>query len=206
MNPLLMLALTTALQAGSAALGSKGEHGSTYTKRQKGGINDIFDIINNIKGGSADISQNPQYQQGQDWLSGLFNDQDFFKNFEAPLQRQFNEETIPSLAHRYGAMGSGGSTGSTAFRNQLAREGSNLSTNIAAIRGGLQSQGVNQSLQYAQQPFQNLMSLYSQALGIAPNNTYQGPSTGPLGNTLSAFNSSLASGYGQKLGQNMATG
>ena len=125
--------------------GNKGKASSSYDKQQKGGIHDILDSIQSMRGGAQDITQNQGYQQGQSWLNDLFNDENFFQNFEAPLQRQFEENTIPDLANRFASMGSGGSTGSTAFRNQLGREGSNLHSNIAALRGGMQQNGVNQN-------------------------------------------------------------
>jgi hypothetical protein len=152
--------------------GNKGGSGSTYSGTQKQGIEGLWDIINQIKGGASDITQNPTYQGGNQWLQDLFNDPEFFKSFEAPLQRQFQEETIPDLANRFAGMGSGGSLGSTGFRNQLAREGSNLHTNIAALRGGMQQQGANQALNYSQAPFNNLMSLINPAL-TPTKNTYQ---------------------------------
>lgn len=165
----IMSVLGPALEAFT---GNKGGSGSTYSKGQKKGIEGIMDQINQMKGGATDITQNQNYQEGSDWLSSLFNDPEFFNKFEAPLQRQFQEETVPDLANRFAGMGSGGAMGSTGFRNQLAREGSNLHTNIAALRGGMQQQGVNQGLQYAQQPFSNLMDLYSKAL-TPTKNTYQ---------------------------------
>jgi len=153
--------------------------------------------------GSQNITQYPQYQQGQDYLMSLFNDPEFFNQFEAPLQRQFQEQTVPDLANRFASMGSGGSLGSTGFRNQLAREGSNLGTNIAALRGGMQQQAIPQLLGYAQQPFNNLMSLYQQALQPTQN-TYQPASAGFFGPIASSFAGGAAQGYGNQWGQNMA--
>ncbi len=178
-DPGTAMLISGVLSAGAGLLGggNKGEQKSTFSKKARGTLDQILDDIRGMKGNAQDITQNPQYMQGQEWLSNLFNDPEFFKAFEAPLQRQFEEETIPGLANRFASMGSGGSLGSTAFRNQLAREGSNLSTNIAALRGGMQQQGVNQSLQYAQQPFQNLLQLLG--IGTQPTmNQYQPPSAG----------------------------
>src|SRR5574338_812065 len=112
----IMSALGPILQAFT---GGQGKHGSTYNKGQRGLIDEL---VSNVKGmgNQGNINQNPQFQQGQDWLMGLFNDPEFFNSFEAPLQRQFQEETIPNLANRFAGMGSGGSLGSTVFRNQLA--------------------------------------------------------------------------------------
>ena len=82
-------------------------------------------------------------------------------------------------------MGSGGALGSTGFRNQLGREGSKLHEAIAALRGGMQQQGVGQQLGYAQQPFSNLQSLYGTALQptqnqYQPANSGVGALAGPL--------------------------
>lgn len=152
---------------------NKGQQGSTYNKGQLSKLDQIMQDLQGMKG-AQDITQGQGFQNGQNWLNSLFNDQDFFRNFEAPLQRNFQENTIPELANRFASMGSGGSTGSTAFRNQLAREGSNLHTNIAALRGGMQQQGANQQLQYAQAPFSNYMQLLQQALTPTQNTFQQG--------------------------------
>lgn len=145
--------------------GDEGGFGSTYNPNQLGMMDQI---LNSLKGGAPNIENNQNYQQGQDWLHSLFNDPEFFKNMEAPLQRQFQEQTVPELANRFAGMGAG-ATGSTAFRNQLGREGSNLHSNIAALRGGMQQQGVNQSMQYAQQPFNNYMQQLLAALQPTQN-------------------------------------
>lgn len=184
MDPQMMAMLFSGLMSLSQG-GNKGEFKSTYNGTQQQGMEDIWKQIQSMKGNS-DVTQNPNYMAGSKWLQDLYNDPEFFKNFEAPLQRQFEEETVPGLANRFAGMGSGGSLGSTAFRNQLGREGSNLSTNIAALRGGMQQQGIGQSLNYAQQPFNNLMSLYQQAM-TPMNNVYQGPSEGGWGSIFSSL-------------------
>lgn len=181
--------------------GNQGKKSSSFDRQQKNTIHDVINSIKQMKGGAQDITQNQNYQQGQDWLSSLFNDQDFFKNFEAPLQRNFEENTIPDLANRFAGMGSGGSLGSTAFRNQANREGERLHENIAALRGGLQQQGVNQGLQYAQQPFSNLMQLYNQAIGSPINNQYQPPSAG-FGSLAAPFLQGAGSYWGGQGGRN----
>lgn len=199
-----MAALPAILTLLSGLTGDKGKHGSTYSKNQRGLIDEA---INSIRGmqGNQDVTQNQNYQTGQDYLQSMFNDPEFFNRFEAPLQRQFQEQTVPELANRFAGMGSGGSTGSTGFRNQLAREGGNLSTNIAALRGGMQQGAVPQLLGYAQQPFSNLMSMYQNAL-TPTQNTYQGPSPGFGGNTSAAMFGGLSNIYGQQWGQSAASG
>lgn len=193
MDPQLLMAILPTILSLANVGGSDAKHGSTYNKGQRGLIDSAIEQIKGL--GSQDIRQNPQYQQGSDWLSSLFNDPEFFKNFEAPLQRQFQEQTVPDLANRFAAMGSGGALGSTGFRNQLAREGSNLSTNIAALRGGMQQQGVNQGLQYAQQPISNYQNMLSGILGHPAQNTYQGPS-----NPFAPIAGAATQGYFQNRG------
>ena len=201
MDPATLMALASAASSIIGGLtGSKGETKSSYGKKQQGLIDEVTDAIRSMRGGAQDITQQPGYQQGNEWLMNLFNDPNFFNAFEAPLQRQFQEQTVPDLANRFASMGSGGALGSTGFRNQLAREGSNLSTNIAALRGGLQQQGVNQSLQYAQQPFSNLMSLYQQALQPTQN-VYQPPSPGLFGGLAAPFAQGAANIFGYQAGQ-----
>lgn len=200
-DPGTMMMLASLFSTGMGAMtGDKARQQSSYSSGQQGGINDILQQIKGMKG-NADITQNPAYQQGQNWLMGMFNDPEFFKSFEAPLQRQFQEQIVPELANRFAGMGSGGSTGSTAFRNQLAREGSNLSTNIAAMRGQMQQAAIPQLLGYAQQPFQNMMSLYNQALGAPMMNQYQPANAGGWGNLAGPLASGAASYWGGQGGQ-----
>lgn len=159
-----------------AFTGNKEKQGSTYSKGQRSFIDDILKQVKGMSG-QQDITQNPQFQQGNEFFNSLFNDPSFFEKFEAPAMRQFNEEIIPGVANRFASMGSGGSLGSTAFRNQLGRESSNLATNLAAQRGQMQQQAIPQMLQYSQQPFSNYMSLLQQAL-TPTKNTFQPSSTG----------------------------
>lgn len=203
MNPMMMMAIPAIFSALGGLTGDKAKQGSTYSKGARSAIDDILNSIKGMKGGAMDVTQNQNYQTGQDWLQSMFNDPQFFEQFEAPIQRQFQEQTIPELANRFAGMGSGGSTGSTAFRNQLAREGSNLSTNLAALRGGMQQQAIPQLQAYAQQPFSNLMSLYQQALQPTMNQ-YTPASPGFGANIGASLFGGLAQGYGQQFGQGMA--
>lgn len=202
MDPMMMMALLTAISgAGAAFTSNEGEQSSTYSGNQQSTIDDILNSLKGMKG-NQDITQNQNYQTGQDYLQSMFNDPSFFERFEAPLQRQFQEQTVPDLANRFASMGSGGSLGSTGFRNQLGREGGNLSTNIAALRGGMQQQAVPQLLGYSQQPINNIMSMYQQALQPTQNQ-YKPPSSGPFGGALSALISAFGQGAGQKFGQSI---
>lgn len=201
-DPGTMMALASAFSTLMGSLtGEKGGQKSSFSKGQQGGINDIIQQIKGM-GGAPDITQNQNFQQGQGFLDNLFNDPSFFQNIEAPALRQFDEQIAPDIANRFASMGSGGSMGSTAFRNQMNREGSNLAQNLSAQRTGMQQQGANQSLGYAQQPFSNIMQLYNQALGQPMMNQYQGPSTGGFGSLGAPFAQGAASYWGGQGGQN----
>jgi len=211
MDPMTMMAIMTAITgAGSALTANKGQMGSTYNKGQLGVLGDL---INQVKGMSSqgNISNNPNYQSGAGWLQDLFNDPSFFNKFEAPVMRQYEENTIPDLANRFAGMGTGGALGSTAFRNQAVREASNLQANLAALRGGMQQQGVNQALQYGQAPVQNYMQMLQQALQPTQN-VYQPPSAGPFGGAFSALLGGMGQGManqgfgGGGMGGNLAAG
>jgi len=202
MDPMMMMAVLAGLNGLSGMTGKGEKHGSTYSKGARNAIDDVLQSIKGMKGDSMDITQNQQYQQGNDYFNSLFNDQDFFNKFEAPAMRQF-EEMQGDIGNRFAGMGSGGSTGSTGFRNQMAREGQNFATNLAANRGQMQQNAVPQMLGYAQQPFQNLMSLYG--IGTTPTqNTYQPASGGPFSGLTSSLNAGVMQGMGNNWGNQMA--
>jgi hypothetical protein len=196
MNPMLIMALASAAASMYSAhkQGQPGEQKSSYSPGAQGGLEDALKMVQQMKGGS-DIRQNQQYQQGNEWFNSLFNDPEFFKSFEAPARRQFEEEIVPGVANRFAAQGSGGSLGSTGFRNQMAREGSNLETNLAAMRGGMQQQAIPQMLGYAQQPFQNYQSLLGTATQPTQN-IYQPPNAGGMANILQGLSGAFMQGYG----------
>lgn len=201
MNPAL-IALLVSL-AGGALAGLGGKKGETKSSFAPNQLSAIDDVLRQIKGGAPNISQNQNFQTGQDFLQSMFNDPSFFNKFEQPLRRDFEENVVPSLANRFAAQGSGGSLGSTGFRNQLAREGSNLETNLAALRGQMQSNAIPQLLGYSQQPFSNYLSLLQSALTPTAN-VYQPPTSGFLGGILPSLIGGISQGYGQQLGQSMA--
>jgi len=201
MDPGTMMMLASLFSTGMGMMNGKdAEQKSSYSPGQQAGINDILNMVKGMKG-NADITQNQGFQSGQNWINDLFNDQNFFDKFEAPMQRQFQEQTIPGIANRFGGMGSHGSFGSS-FRNQAAREGENLQEKIAAMRGGMQQQGVNQAMNFAQQPFQNMMSMYGLGLGSPMMNQYAPATTGGFGSLSAPLMQGATSYWGGQGGQN----
>jgi hypothetical protein len=202
MGPEFMIALPAILSAIGGLTGEKAKQGSTYNKGQLGLIDQA---VQSLKGGAPNIEQNKGYQTGMDWLQGLFNDPSFFDKFESPLQRNFQENIIPDLANRFASMGSGGALDSTAFRRQLGREGSNLSTNLGALRGNMQQQAIPQLLGYSQAPFSNYMSMLNQALQPTQNQ-YMPATSGFGGNIGASLFGGLSPALGNMWGQSMAGG
>jgi hypothetical protein len=72
-----------------------------------------------------------------------------FQGIEDRARKQFSENTIPSLAERFTSMGAGGQ-GSSAFAGSLGQAGSDLESQLGAMRGqfGLQQLGMGLSPMY----------------------------------------------------------
>lgn len=74
----------------------------------------------------------------------LSQDPEMMKQFEAPTMRQFQEETLPSIAERFtGSLGEGGQR-SSAFGQQLGQAGERLQEKLGAQRAGLGSNAIQQ--------------------------------------------------------------
>lgn len=140
---------------------------STFNPAQQQGFQQLIQQLMGAQGQQTNVGQNPAFQGGQNFLQQLLSGgQGAFEQFEAPYKRQFNEETVPGLATLFAGLGAG-SQSSGAFQRALGQAGSGLSENLANLRGQLQLHALPQAQQYAQQPFQNLLSLLginSQAL------------------------------------------
>jgi hypothetical protein len=85
---------------------------------------------------------------------------DVYKNFEQPYMQQFNEQTVPMLAERFAGYGGGmgGGLSSSGFGQSLGAAGSQLQTNLAQMKSGMQRQSINDILgltqnALSQQPF-----------------------------------------------------
>lgn len=62
-----------------------------------------------------------------------------YQNFEQPYRQQFEQETVPMLAERFAGQGALGSSG---FGQALSSAGSNLQTNLAQMKSGMQRQSI----------------------------------------------------------------
>jgi hypothetical protein len=106
-------------------------------------------LISGLSGGNAGGGA---MGSGMNFLQGILGGDT--SKFEAPLMRQFNEQTVPGIAERFSGMGAG-SQGSGAFGQQLGAAGAGLSENLGALRGGLQMQALGPLMQMLQQAMGN---------------------------------------------------
>ncbi len=88
-----------------------------------------------------------QSQAGNLAMQGLQNPYEGFEPIEQRARNQFQTSTIPSLAERFTAMGSGDNR-SSAFQGAIGQAGAGLESNLAALRSqyGLQNRGLSQQL------------------------------------------------------------
>ena len=132
-------------------------------------------------------NMNPQQQQlmsqllsqlggaqgsGMEWLQQMLSgDPEVMAAFEAPYKRQFEQETVPGIAERFAGMGSGGAQSSSAFNQTMGQAGSELSQNLAALRGGLQQNAMNSLQGMMGQGYKpQFESMYKQpTMGIIPS-------------------------------------
>jgi len=135
------------------------------------------DVLGQMLGGGG--QQLPQiFQYLQQILS---QDPEMMKQFQAPAMRQFEEQIIPSIAERFSGMGA---QKSSAFGQQLGQAGAGLEETLAAQRGGM-----------AQQAIQQLMSILGGGLHQQFENVLRPRQEG--------FLQAMAPGIGQGLGMSL---
>lgn len=149
----------------------------TMTGGQSGLLQQLLQGLSG--GGTGGGAMGAGMQSLMDILSGS---PESMQKFEAPYKRQFNEQTVPGLAERFSAMGSG-AQGSSAFGQQLGQAGAGLSETLAALRGQLQQGAMGQ-----------LQGMMGQGLGQRSFENIFRPAT-------SGFFGGMAPGIGQGIGQ-----
>ncbi|HXB10853.1 MAG TPA: hypothetical protein VNZ45_02620 [Bacteroidia bacterium] len=81
------------------------------------------------------LQQSAFQTQLMEALNGLFNGSKFdLGPQEKQAVNQFQTETVPTIAERFSALGSGGSQSSSAFGNVLGRAGADLNLGLAGQR------------------------------------------------------------------------
>ena len=154
------------------------------------------------------LSQSPTYQSGVDYLQNLYSQSpDAFERFKQPYMRQFQQETMPSIAERFASMGSGGNLSSSSFNQALARAGEGLSSTLGSQMEQLKAQMIPQLLSYGQAPMNQYSDMMMNMLGLNPvENVYQPGSTGFLGNLASGMATGAGHAFGGPFGAAGAQG
>ena len=146
-----------------------------------------MDLLNQLLGGlgGGETGGGPMGAGLSNLQQLLSGDPEAFAKFEAPYQRQFQEQTVPGLAERFSGMGAG-AQGSSAFGQQLGQAGAGLSEGLASLRGGLQQGAMGQ-----------LASLLGIGMGASPFENIFRPQTGGMGQAM-------APGIGAGIGSGLA--
>lgn len=191
--------VTIGLLAGAAGLGlgagskflekkPSSKQYPTLSKEQIGFQNKLLEML----GGKGGLGEGSAFQSGQNYLQQLLSGSpEAMETFERPYLKQFEEQTVPGLAERFGGIGA---QSSSAFQQALARAGTDLSENLASLRGGLQMQALPQALQYA--------------TSLIPGALHNRFNTGTLGGgpgALSQFLGPILGGFGGGVGQGAGT-
>lgn len=135
---------------------------------RKQGVDAYLEAVNQFNPAQQQVLQQG-LTQGQQALGNLnlpgapLQGQGSFAPIAEHAQRQFNQVTVPGLAERFAAMGSG-DKGSSAFTNAIGSAGADLQSQLAALGAqyGLQQQGLN--LQEQGMQSNNLFNLLQQGL------------------------------------------
>jgi len=135
---------------------------------RKTGVPGYIEAINQYNPAQQQVLQQG-LTQGQQALGNLnlpgnpLQGQGSFAPIAENATRQFNQVTVPGLAERFAAMGSG-DKGSSAFTNALGSAGADLQSQLAALGAqyGLQQQQLG--LQEQGQQSNNLFNLLQQGL------------------------------------------
>jgi len=155
-----------------------------------GGQEDFFNKFLSMMGGQGGQG----FEQAMQHLQGLLSGSpESYQAFEAPIKRQFAEQTLPQLQERLTGMGAGGGRSSGAAQ-VLGQAGTQLSEQLAAMRGGLQQNAIQQLLSTFMQGSQ-------QALGAKPfGYEYQQGSPGLLGYAGGGIGQGIGGGLGGGIG------
>jgi len=151
------------------------------------------------------------FEQGMQYLQGILGGGDeAFRDFEAPMMRQYNEQIVPGIAARFSGMGAG-SQASSAFPQALSQSAADLTERLSSQRAGLKTDALSKLFGMAQtglgtQAFQNvqmpgktgLMDTIMPGIGSMIGMGVGGPVGGAMGGGLEALIRKIFSGRQQQ--------
>lgn len=151
----------------------------------------LFDDFLGMLGGQG--GQAGGAQMGMEHLMQLLDpSSEAYKKFEQPYMQQFEQQTIPGLAERFSSYGGGmgGGLSSSGFGQALSSAGSNLQSQLAGMKTGMQGQAANSILQQLQQ------ALGQQTFAYGHQPAYPGLIPSAIGAGAQGF--SQGYGYGMR--------
>lgn len=143
-------------------------------------------------------------QSGQSGLQGLPQGGFDFAPIAQQARTQFNTETIPTLAERFTALGSG--QRSSAFESALGRAGAGLEENLAALKAQYDYNNFqNQQQHYLNRILGGIQPQYQQTF-IPPQMGIVGGGGGKKRGGIGGFFKGLAGGLGRIAGKGLFGG
>ena len=123
----------------------------------------LRNLLGQLKGQNIDLGESPLYQSGSEYLQDLLSPTSgAYDRFSAPMMSEFQQQILPSIAERFAGLGGLSSSG---FEQASTQAGQNLAERLAALRSGLQMQGAQMALPYAQAPAESAYRYGALALG-----------------------------------------
>ncbi len=187
--------------AGAAGLGSlfgggrgdKTQQLPNLSPEQQQFLSQLFESLNI---GDLDLGNDPLYKQGASQLQQLLGGDTSL--IEQPLMDQFQNEILPGIAQRFGALGAQSSSG---YQNALASAGGNLTSQLGALRYGAKQSALDRALQYSGARNQGLQNKANMALSAKPFGYETKSRGGGSGDILQyAGGAGLGSGLGKLFG------
>jgi hypothetical protein len=130
------------------------------------------DILSQILGQSGsqlnqagNIQDSPLYQQAAQAIQGFLPGGEGFNPIQEAANKNFQQQTIPSILNSFGT----GTKGSSALNQALAAGASNLNTNLASQLAQMQLQAAGQAAGLSQMPYQQGIQGASLGLGTQPH-------------------------------------
>lgn len=115
----------------------------------------------------------------------LSNDPEAFKAFADQAKMQFEQETVPGIAERFAGMGTAGAQDSSAFQQTLGRAGTEMTTQLEALKQGLKGNAIQQ-----------LQGLMGGAFKPSFENVYDPGSYGAVGGLMQGVGQGVGSAIG----------
>jgi hypothetical protein len=136
----------------------------TFSPEQMSLFSQLLGGAGQSLGQAGNIADNPLYQQSAQAIQGFLPGGQGFAPIQQEAQRQFQQQTIPSILNAFGS----GAKSSSALNQALAGAGQNLNTALGSQLAQMQLGAAGQGAQLAQAPFQQGLAAANLGLNTSP--------------------------------------